>query len=64
MQTIPVFQGLSALKHLNLAGNRIEKLSSIALSVLPKLKYLDLSRNNLHNLKVDNFPRNNQLSQL
>ncbi|XP_050323875.1 leucine-rich repeats and immunoglobulin-like domains protein 3 [Bactrocera neohumeralis] len=64
LESVPVFIGLTALKQLNLANNRIQRISSEALEALPRLKTLDLSRNFLHALESSYFPTNNRLGHL
>lgn len=64
LESVPVFIGLNALKQLNLANNRIQRISSEALEALPKLKTLDLSRNFLHALESSYFPFSNRLAHL
>ncbi|XP_054088888.1 leucine-rich repeats and immunoglobulin-like domains protein 3 [Zeugodacus cucurbitae] len=64
LESVPVFVGLTALKQLNLANNRIQRISSAALEALPKLKTLDLSRNFLHAVESSYFPNNNRLAHL
>ncbi|XP_054738344.1 leucine-rich repeats and immunoglobulin-like domains protein 3 [Anastrepha obliqua] len=64
LESVPVFSELIALKQLNLANNRIQRISSAALEALPKLKTLDLSRNFLHAVESSYFPPNNRLAHL
>ncbi|KAL9914985.1 leucine-rich repeats and immunoglobulin-like domains protein lambik isoform 1-T8 [Glossina fuscipes fuscipes] len=64
LDTMPIFIGLSVLKHLNLAHNRIQRISSEALAALPKLKSLDLSKNYLHILESSYFPQKMPLAHL
>lgn len=59
-----MFVGLTALRQLNLANNRIQRISSGALALLPKLKSLDLSKNQLHSVEANVFPRPNRLAHL
>ncbi|XP_068146174.1 leucine-rich repeats and immunoglobulin-like domains protein 3 [Drosophila tropicalis] len=61
---MPKFVGLSALKHLILSNNGIERISSEALSVLPMLKTLDVSRNQLITIEANSFPSMNRLGHL
>ncbi|GBP07180.1 Leucine-rich repeats and immunoglobulin-like domains protein 3 [Eumeta japonica] len=64
LETVPKFVGLSSLKQLSLAHNRIQKISAEALAVLPKLKVLDLSKNYLHTVEASYFPATNRLAHL
>uniref|UniRef100_W8B6H5 Leucine-rich repeats and immunoglobulin-like domains protein 3 n=1 Tax=Ceratitis capitata TaxID=7213 RepID=W8B6H5_CERCA len=64
LEIVPVFVGLGALKQLNLANNRIQRINSEALEALPKLKTLDLSRNFIHALEPSFFPPSNRLAHL
>ncbi|XP_073845261.1 leucine-rich repeats and immunoglobulin-like domains protein lambik [Musca autumnalis] len=64
LETMPEFVGLTSLKHLSLAHNRIQRISPEALSALPKLKSLDLSKNFLHAIDSDFFPSTNRLAHL
>ncbi|XP_033252505.1 leucine-rich repeats and immunoglobulin-like domains protein 1 [Drosophila miranda] len=64
LEVIPKFTGLTGLKHLILANNRIRSISSEALAVLPMLKTLDLSRNQLHSIEVNSFPKSTRLAHL
>ncbi|XP_061399925.1 leucine-rich repeats and immunoglobulin-like domains protein 3 [Musca vetustissima] len=64
LEKIPVFVGLTSLKQLSLAHNRIQRISSEALAALPKLKSLDLSKNYLHAIESDYFPNTNRLVHL
>ncbi|KAI8036280.1 leucine-rich repeats and immunoglobulin-like domains protein 1 [Drosophila gunungcola] len=61
---LPKFTGLSGLKHLVLANNHITSISSEALAALPLLRTLDLSRNQLHTIEVNSFPKPNSLVHL
>ncbi|XP_065370410.1 leucine-rich repeats and immunoglobulin-like domains protein 3 [Calliphora vicina] len=64
LETVPKFVGLSSLKQLSLAHNRIQKISAEALAALPKLKALDLSKNYLHTVESSYFPATNRLAHL
>ncbi|KAH8348149.1 hypothetical protein KR084_004834 [Drosophila pseudotakahashii] len=64
LEVIPKFVGLSGLKHLVLANNHITSISSEALAALPLLRTLDLSRNQLHTIEVNSFPKPNSLVHL
>ncbi|XP_023292527.2 leucine-rich repeats and immunoglobulin-like domains protein 3 [Lucilia cuprina] len=64
LETVPKFVGLSSLKQLSLAHNRIQKISAEALAALPKLKALDLSKNYLHTVEASYFPTANRLAHL
>uniref|UniRef100_A0A1I8MTA3 Ig-like domain-containing protein n=1 Tax=Musca domestica TaxID=7370 RepID=A0A1I8MTA3_MUSDO len=64
LETMPVFVGLTSLKQLSLAHNRIQRISSESLAALPKLKSLDLSKNYLHAIESDYFPSPNRLLHL
>uniref|UniRef100_A0A1A9WDU3 Ig-like domain-containing protein n=1 Tax=Glossina brevipalpis TaxID=37001 RepID=A0A1A9WDU3_9MUSC len=64
LETMPKFTELPVLKHLNLAHNRIQRISSEALMALPKLKSLDLSKNYLHILESGYFPQKLPLAHL
>ncbi|XP_075168421.1 leucine-rich repeats and immunoglobulin-like domains protein lambik [Haematobia irritans] len=64
LETMPAFSGLSSLKHLSLAHNRIQRISSEAMAALPKLKSLDLSKNYLHTIDSTYFPTSNRLAHL
>lgn len=64
LDVMPNFVGLTALRQLNLANNRIQRISSEALALLPKLKTLDLSRNQLHSVEANMFQRPNRLAHL
>ncbi|XP_013106713.2 leucine-rich repeats and immunoglobulin-like domains protein 3 [Stomoxys calcitrans] len=64
LDTMPKFVGLTSLKQLSLAHNRIQRISSEALAVLPKLKSLDLSKNYLHTIETSYFPAPNRLAHL
>ncbi|XP_034650528.1 leucine-rich repeats and immunoglobulin-like domains protein 1 [Drosophila subobscura] len=64
LEVIPKFTGLTGLKHLILANNRIRSISSEALAVLPMLKTLDLSRNQLHSIEANSFPQSTRLAHL
>ncbi|EDW31947.1 GL10699 [Drosophila persimilis] len=64
LEVIPKFTGLTGLKHLILANNRIRSISSEALAVLPMLKTLDLSRNQLHSIEANSFPKSTRLAHL
>ncbi|XP_017078566.1 leucine-rich repeats and immunoglobulin-like domains protein 3 [Drosophila eugracilis] len=64
LEVIPKFVGLTGLKHLVLANNRITSISSEALAALPLLRTLDLSRNQLHAIEVNSFPKPNSLVHL
>jgi len=64
LEAIPKFIGLSGLKHLVLANNHITSISKEALAALPLLRTLDLSRNQLHTIEVNSFPKPNSLVHL
>ncbi|XP_039484172.1 leucine-rich repeats and immunoglobulin-like domains protein 3 [Drosophila santomea] len=64
LEVIPKFIGLSGLKHLVLANNHITSISSEALAALPLLRTLDLSRNQLHSIELNSFPKPNSLVHL
>lgn len=64
LDVMPKFVGLSALRQLNLANNRIQRISSEALAVVPKLKTLDLSKNQLHSVEANMFQRPSRLAHL
>nr|XP_016929513.1 leucine-rich repeats and immunoglobulin-like domains protein 3 [Drosophila suzukii] len=64
LEAIPKFIGLSGLKHLVLANNHITSISREALAALPLLRTLDLSRNQLHTIEVNSFPKPNSLVHL
>ncbi|XP_017049728.1 leucine-rich repeats and immunoglobulin-like domains protein 3 [Drosophila ficusphila] len=64
LEVIPKFTGLSGLKHLVLANNHITSISSEALAALPLLRTLDLSRNQLHTIEANSFPKPNSLVHL
>lgn len=60
----PVFRGLAALKVLQLAYNRIEVISAEALTALPSLVSLDLSKNLIKLVVQGSFPAVNKLRNL
>ncbi|XP_030247139.1 leucine-rich repeats and immunoglobulin-like domains protein 1 isoform X1 [Drosophila navojoa] len=64
LDVMPMFTNLQSLRQLILANNRIQRISSEALALLPKLKLLDLSKNQLHSVEANMFPRPNRLSHL
>ncbi|KAH8384769.1 hypothetical protein KR093_007889 [Drosophila rubida] len=64
LDVMPMFVGLVSLRQLNLAHNRIQRISSQALALLPKLKSLDLSKNQLHSVEANMFVRPNRLAHL
>ncbi|KAH8291477.1 hypothetical protein KR054_012175 [Drosophila jambulina] len=64
LEAIPKFTGLVGLKHLVLANNHISTISSEALAVLPALRTLDLSRNQIQSIEANSFPKPNSLVHL
>ncbi|KAH8336772.1 hypothetical protein KR059_002648 [Drosophila kikkawai] len=64
LEAIPKFTGLIGLKHLVLANNHITIISHEALAVLPALRTLDLSRNLIHSIEANSFPKPNSLAHL
>ncbi|KAH8253160.1 hypothetical protein KR032_003878 [Drosophila birchii] len=64
LEVIPKFTGLVGLKHLVLSNNHISLISSEALAVLPALRTLDLSRNQIHSIEANSFPKPNSLVHL
>lgn len=61
---IPVFVGLQSLERLVIANNQIREISSNALLALPQLNHLDLSRNFIHTISPNTFPKKNFLEKL
>ncbi|XP_031617130.1 leucine-rich repeats and immunoglobulin-like domains protein 2 isoform X2 [Contarinia nasturtii] len=64
LERIPILRGLISLEKLDLANNEIREITMAALQALPALKHLDLSRNMIHAIGLNSFPKENRIQKL
>lgn len=60
----PVFVGLQLLDTLELSNNDIQMITAEALMAVPKLTFLDLSRNAIKTILPNSFPKGNLLQKM
>lgn len=61
---LPLFHGLFSLQILELSDNEITEITATALAALPKLTHLNLSRNLIHFIAANSFPKDNLLQKM